>query len=574
MDRRRLNPRLTQMALTLVSLPPSLAFARNPLLVKLQSHDGSGALYGATGVKSVTTAASSARFTNAQTFTVAFEEPNGNTTSIVFSAVTSPASETEIPSNLSSGYTNTTYWAKIASVIGAHPRIAPFFTATHSVVSSNSLITIQCREAVSGWEITGSNSAGFTVVNTNTLGADNTPANYRVRAEVFFESHYKSGDFRKVAELESSLDATGLHYFDISGIIEREARHAQAKPPVPTWGTNTPALADNLRRYYVRYTEIYGSPEAYQSWAYSSTLRCVNGGLDQRLHAQGDWLAARDATNCILTWMPDGRRLADDTPEFLAWFNWDSATVTVVLEMKWRHRNSGDWSSPTYFFDASPVAVAPGETLLLPITPDLLGLSAETEAYKFSVRVVDAESGWNEGSGVYLSPARTYFLDRDYHREKRTIQYLNGFGCPETVRCIGERSKRLTIVRELAESILPPAYSVNDSDRRQHQAEGENEITYRTGFLDKIEADVLQELLLENEVYDVSAVGYLPLQITANAFDVTDTFRALHSYAFTAVPRLKMRNYSFQSEIPPLSGSWEAPDGSAWLDNNSQPWEI
>jgi len=562
------------MALNYVSSPPLRAFARNPLVFKLKSVDGGGLPYGAQGVRSVTTAAQTARFTNGQTLSVSYTEPNGGITNLVFTATTTPTLITDIPSSSSVGYTNTSYWNKVREVVAQHFRVSPFFTVTAVIAAGNVTLTIQAVEAASGWSITGANSAGFTVVNTNTVTADTTPDNYRVHFEVFFESAHKSGTFERVAALESVPDAAGFHYFDVSGVLSRECENALSKPSVPNAGTDEPVLADNLRRYYVRWAESSGTPVTYGVWSYWEMQEVLNGGISQLLFTEGDWLAARDATNCILSWMPDGKRVDDDTPEFLAWYNWQETAATVVLELQWRHADTGVWVRTFELDVADKAVVQPGETLLIPIKPTLFGLDAQPNAYKFSVRVVDATSDWEGSNPTYLSPARTYYLDRDHYAGKRNLQYLNGFGVPETLRCLGEFAQKLNVQRETAESVLMPGYAAHDTERRHYATDFEVEFSYRTGFITRAEADVLQEMLAGREVFDVHDEGYVPLLVTSSQFEVTDTFRTLHAYTFNALPRLKMRNYAYTPPTTAGPDYWQAPDGSYWLDHNSQPWEI
>ena len=87
------------------------------------------------------------------------------------------------------------------------------------------------------------------------------------------------------------------------------------------------------------------------------------------------------------------------------------------------------------------------------------------------------------------------------------------------------------------------------------------------------EADTLQEMLIAGEVYDVSAEGYIPLQITTNEFQVYETRGTLRAYQFTAAPRLDFKNYSKKQLSAAASDAWQEPDDSYWFSAILTPWE-
>lgn len=559
------------MSLLLIDAPDTIAFAKNPIVFQIRAdQDGAGTLYDATGVHSTLTGAFTGRFLTNETVTLTYEEPDGTSEAVIFTAKAVYDDANEIPDNSYAG-SDTAYWVLVRDTIAKHPRIAPFFMVSSAIAGSDYVITIRARSTDSGWALALTTSSGF-AVSDNAGTASALPANYKVLFEVFVERTYQQGDFTLSAQLQGTPAAgTGYVYFDISSIMAAECRAARSEPLVPEWNTVTPALADTLRRYYVRFTEESGEPPVAEEWQYSSNVVAVmDAGVSQSVFAEGSFLSALDDTDALLTWMPDGRKLGLSQPEFLAWYNHSGGTKSVYIEMQWYDIDTGVASASQVFFDGTPLSVRDGEVALLPVNPTLLGLDVEPDAYKFRVRVVYDLFGNEEE----LSQWRTYYIDRDYYESERYIQYLNGFGVPECWRCTGQWTKKLKVDRQTAVKPLAPGYNTFASDRYQFARLWDNELIYRTGFLTAGEAEVLQEMLIAGELYDVSSEGYIPLQITTGDFTVVETRENLRAYQFSAQPRLDMKNYSKKKLSSLLAGAWQEPGGAAWFDAFLVAWGL
>lgn len=544
------------MSLTLISQPAAVAFARNPCVFKLQTD-----YEAAKGVRSTLAAALTDRFATDDTLTILYTEPDGTTETVVFTAKAVYDDEHELP-DASYGGTNTAYWNLIVSTIAAHSRIAPFFTVQ---LTGSVEITIQARSTATGWDIATTTDTAFTATDF-AVTASTIPANYRVLFEVFFEATYRGGDYAVAAQLQGFPDASGYIYFDISSILAAHCRSNRTEPLVPVWDTTAPELADNQRRYYVRYTEESGEPPEAEEWVYSSAIQtAIDGGVSQSVFADGDFLAALDVDDALLTWMPDGRKLSLLQPEMLAWYNYTGSTKGVSIQMQWYDIDDNALSTAVFFYNFSALSVRSQEIALLPVSPVLMGLDSEANAYKYRVRVTNGL--------VDLSQWRTYYIDREYYESERYLQYLNSFGVPECWRCTGDWTKKIKINRLTATKPLLPGYNSFATDRYQYGRLWDNELVYRTGFLTRGEAEVLQEMLLAGEIYDVSSEGYIPLQMTTESFQVVDTREDLRAYQFSAQPRLDMKNYSKKKLTEILAGAWLDQFGEPWFDAFLVAWE-
>ncbi len=549
-------------------ITPSLgavAFAKNPVIFKLRSTDTGFVPYSAQGAQSKVTAGAGERFAAAETLTVTYTEPDGTSETVVFTASPTYTAEDEIPDDTFAG-SITSYWETVRAKTQAHHRIAPYFTVTRVGPLGGNSLTFQSINSDPDWTITLANTAGFAIVDTAAT-ADTTPANYSVLFEVFFERTYKGGDYVLVAQLKNTPDTDGYMWFDISSILESECQASLASPAVPEWSDADTMAGNNLRRYYIRFTEEYGTPVVPQEWEYDDVRVCMNGGVSQTVFAGGDYLSGLDAAASLLTWMPDGRKIGMTQPEWLAFYNFDTVERTVYVQMKWYTITNNDASTPASLL--TPILLQPKEVALLPVNPTIMGLAAEDNAYKYSVQVVYDDTG----SNVPVSQWRTYYIDRDYYHSERYVQYLNGFGVPDCWRCTGVWGKKLGVDRVIAERPLLPGYNEYATEVFPFRQTWDHDLIYNTGFVKREEADTLQEMLIAGEVYDVGPYGYIPLRLTSNSFAVTDTDEDLHAYKFTAVPRLSARNYSRQAITSPTAGAWQDPGGEAWFDEVMLPWE-
>lgn len=558
------------MAVALIAQPGDIVFARNPVVIQLRaSTTVGGPTYAAKGVGAYFQAALSARIATGATVTVAYTEADGTAETVVLTAAADYTPDAAIPDNSFSG-TNAEYWSAVAVEIAAHPRIGPFFSVSPVVSGANIQITLREKSTLSGWAITLTNSSGHAVTPLAAMD-DSTPANYRVLFEVFFEKTYRGGDYISAALLEGQPDGeTGYLYFDISPILESQCRAYRSEPLVPTWSTITPVIADNLRRWYVRYTEQAGNPAITQEWQYTDVKLAMDGGISQSAWAENpDYLESLGTATSVLTWLPDGRPVVQDAPEFLAWFNTGATDETVSLIRALISDQDGLGFINESWYNSSPITARPYETVLFPLRPLLASAYfVATEAYKSEIKVL------RDGTLVELSPTLIYYHDKTYYESRRHIQYLNGFGVHDTWTCRGQYAKRLRVQRSSAQRPLSPGFDTYATDTFQYASESEPQYTYRTGYLSKALAETLQEMLMVGEIYDVSEDGYVPLLLTTNDFQITDTRESLHAYEFTAVPRLRLRNYSKRAVVAPDLNAWQEPGGEYWFDTAIQPWEL
>ena len=546
--------------------PDYLAMSRNPVAYRIQAKTDSGVAFGATGV--VATITVSEGFEVGNEIIVRFTEPSSNPVIVAFSVSNNPSSNPSVlPSYSGFQVDLPSYMNHIAALLSKHIVLSPFFTFSAVSVSSN-LVELRaiCRSIQDGWSVSFSDSVIEDVFIPPSFGnlpavADARPASHKILYEVFFEEIYSAGVFRLIASLETYADASGFVAFDIQDILDSAFRNALSAQPIPTFSSVTPQQSQNLRRYYVRIAERYGSPATTHPWQYLGAISTPNvlrlGGVAQNLWQDNPhWLDSTSVADSIMSWYPRAKVVGLDQPEWLA-YQAKEEGETVSLQII---STNEDGVTTTYdMFNTTPHnPLRRGETMLFPIGATKIGLTNIEDVIRYQVRVQEYGN-----SGNFKSLFFTYYIDRQYYESSRYIVYLNGFGVPQTLRCTGVFSPSVNFDRTHSKRPLSPFGDVAQSGEVAMRSRTDETFTYRSGYLRPDEIQALQELLVSDYVYEVFEEGFIPLKIIDKQFKLPETGQFMSVIEFSAMPRIDYRNYSNAQRFTltnPSSFDWKNDD--------------
>lgn len=571
--------------LTLISQPDALTFSRNPVLFRLQATDDDGIPYGPVGASAQVTMNAGGLQVD-DTLRVIWVDELGATKFIIFTGKATPTLDTHVQAQ-PSGLTDAEYFELIAAQMAANPLLSPFITTAYTSPSSGlHRITFTAINTAEAFEVTlnisGIDSGSSPTTTATAAVADNTPENYTLLFDVFFEDAYDSSSFELVANLSSKPDATGYMSFDLSGLLDKHCQRSMAMPPLPAFDNAEPVLADVIRRYYVRYRQdyegIFDNPlDTSGAWEYLEISKLLMGGIDQALWPTVDFFGDLSITNSLLTWQPDGATVGPTQPKYIAWYNYTDANKQVAIEHV--RTREADVLTASFAHDTvvDPVTVPPGGVALIPVGFAELGFTG-TDILKYSVRVLDGESDFEGGSPEYLSQSRSFYVDYLHHESERYIVYLNSFSCPETLRCTGIHDKDLSVESEEAQRTLPIGYDRHAAELFAYDFDWSNPLTYRSGYLSKAELDALQELLIYRRAWELDTDGWTPLLLRGKSFPITQTLQYLHSLAFQAVRALVPKNYTPANALAGATEAapslWELEDGTGFfeLEDATDKW--
>jgi len=570
----------------LLQEPVAHSFTRNPIIYRWRAVDNGGLPYRAYGVQSEIRITDNDALTgdyilkDGDVITLTWTEPDGTSKNYSFTALDAYDGGSNKLPTANSGIifaSATDYWNTVRDIMAANSQVSPLFLFRTSNEGSYQSYVAEAREVSDEWIVSFSLAVAtmpYTVVDTIATTPSSLPENYRIVWELFFEPSYRASGFVRISQGEAFVNKDSEASLDLSEMLRAAAEDNLGDPSVPAYATTAPILADNTRRYYLRYREAYDD-QVSPSWTVSTLKLALHGGISQALYAQdNDWLGGRDADTSFLTWKPDHKTVATTQKEYLAWYNYTGGTTSVVLEYIGTNVD-GTTTASSYLYASQEVSARANETILFPVGPTELGQAGDTNIAYYTVRVVDRASDYAGGSPTYLSPPRSYQVDRKQYESVRYLQYLNGFGCPETVRCLGYFTNDLEVEREESARTLSPGYSSTAKQVRQHNENWTNFFTYRTSYLPRLEVDSLQELFISGKAYEIFADGYIPLQLVGSTMPVTETRQLLHSVTLSTKPALLARNYSnVLLAQPEANDLWLVHDNTGyWLTIFGQRWE-
>jgi hypothetical protein len=547
--------------ITIQKQPYEVMFSRNPVVWKFIGTDSEGNPYVTYNVRAELRGLFVPIVAN-DTIEVQWTDAGGVVQSVIFTAKDNPIIESQIPTN-ASGYNNYgDLYQGIADKMNNHPIAGTFlkFSQTFNITSQS-----LWAEAIDDdpdyqieFIINMTNGGSFTITNS-IAPTSNFPTNYKMLLEVFFDA---GSGYLKASEHEAYANNSGEFAFDISDILDAELESMFPEMPLPAFADNEPIDYDIVRPYFIRYREDYEDIES-PLWTSSSEKKCLYGGISKSMFAQGNFFDNLQEYFSLLTWYPAGKNISTNQPEWIAFYNFKSGAVGLMLEVKWYDENGNE--DIVFKFGGLTETVASKNVMLVPVGYNQIELDEPT-AVRYTVRLISrGEYEENGGNIEYLSQPREFYIDRDYYKEKRYVMYLNGFNCPETLRCVGNFTTELSVDRQKRGHILSPEYTASSSEVSQYDQDFSNEFTYRSGYLSKAEVTALQELLIYGKAWEVSSDQVFGLDITTNKFPVTETRKFLNSIEFNCTTKLSEGSYS--GEIITEAFYIVDDEGSAIIDD-------
>lgn len=549
------------------SQPDEVALSGNPVIWKVRALDTEGMPFMWKGARAELKTTGYIDVAEGDFFILSWNEPTVSSQSIIFLSILSPSAINHIPSDSGEYPTVLAYWEAIAEIMQAHPEIAPFFDV-YAVDNGDGIsLWIQAREYESGWSVSY-NIDDMTPPDYTAVAYDipetNAPDNYNVNVDVIIESTYNSGNYERYATLYGIPGSDSEVAFDISEVLHKALTSFLADPPLPPWGATEPILLDTLRNYYLRVYES-ADEELYDNVSVLDTKLILLGGIAQNLFSAYDFFANLDEDNSLLTWYPDKKKVGVEQPEYLPFVNYSESDLIFYVEVT-RYFEDGTSSVVNKYTDY-PITLAPWQVSAIPVGFTQLGLNPAGGIQKYTVQVRFRDFDIDPlPEGVNYSPIRTYYVDYNYYKEQRYLMYLNSFSAPQVLRCIGDLVEDVGISRQESRHILPPAYNPAFAEIRQYDADWSEVFTYHTGWVTRLEARALQEMLIYNYLYEVSPYGYIPLYLVSESFPITATRDTLHSITLKTKPALLSKFYS--NILIPLTAEQEG-----WLTDLEEYWQ-
>lgn len=396
------------------------------------------------------------------------------------------------------------------------------------------------------------------------------PVNYRFVYRLLMEKNYMANDFELVSEHSTEPSSNGQVLFDVSELMEDAILNQFPEPPVPEFNGDFAYINTGFRRYKIEWAERLGQPPETQPFEESTIFVAYLGGISDELFSKGDFFEAVDGSNSFLSWWPNRKRLGKNQPEYLSWFNYTGAPQSVNLAIE--VFRDGQKVIEEIVTRHNVAIVDEDFMVVFPIGPEQINLNnLGYDVSMFTVQVLN-------GLGAPLSPKRTYIVDNLFRDPEYFLMYFNGFFQPQVIRCLGQRRQDLSVNREFTSRIRQCQPNILLGNVFQSSADFDQEYLYRTGYLNKEEMEALQELLIYNYVFEITAEGYRPLLVTNSRFSAGNDLDILRSEEIQTVGALKKKAYSedISGRIPSevcTAQNWLTDDENCWTTLLNTFWQ-
>ncbi len=319
---------------------------------------------------------------------------------------------------------------------------------------------------------------------------------YDMRALVYFENEYLSGEFEMVANLQCVIDNNSIAVLDLSETLNAEIENGWNEYPVP-YTQPTLYKSTNLKRYYVKFVESWiGEVETFNT---VSDVQFVHwGGVSTDDSMMGDAVSLITNGNNFLTWWPSGKRIGKSQDDWLGWMNlYKDTTFEIVVTI----------TADGYVYEDvwNTVVLKKFETVVFNSGfdgNDLQAFVPGLTVQKWSWRIKPVGES-------PISEEFTYYFDTACLR--KVLLYFNSFGVPETFHTSGEWQETMNVSTSIASrsavfglSALFPQTFVFDSKHT-------NSMKAVTGMLEKLEAQRLQSMINSMIAYVLDDNRWVPV---------------------------------------------------------------
>lgn len=511
--------------LNFITEPSTITFSENPVVYRIQAAGLNGQPFRAKGARSImeTTALG---FEIGGFLTLNIQEADGTPIVVKMTAKADPTGEFEFLYN--------DEFFNIAQQFANHRLIAPSVKVTFSESNGVKTFTAEAREIEPNWIVLWTVEGISTEITNFDFSVMNAPTGYRVGYEVFFEKEYLSAKWESVFEgFCHARDNGDDVYINISDVLSRECKASLRENPFSLYSRTQPVLADNLRRYYVRFKE--SAANIAPVWTLKPVQTVLIGGLPNHEWLTGGGLDSFNASRSILSYQPT-RYIQRNGIEWLSWYNYTFQEKTVKLEIV-TILNSGQ----TETFTKSQILVPVFRTATFAVTATALQLSEFVRAY--NIRVIDATTE------SPLSAWKLYVCEDDFPQTTRLLGYLNAFGVPETAICAGDLTRKVAIVDRRAQGVRGSSSAGQITRTERNIIDYSIQYTYRSGYINTLQKEAYTELRLSSVLFDVTTPNYLALVLKAEQTSdtISDTGERIYSAEWFCDLRIAPQNFGLDS---------------------------
>jgi hypothetical protein len=499
--------------ISVVQQPPLVSLSDNPVVFNLATNN----LYVNTGVVAICDITITTSHTHGQSFTLSYLEHD-----LTFTCSSSPnTSGLQYPTK-PAGQSLYEWVEILASYLSQNYILSSDFLIT----AASNVVRFTAKEKGVDYELSISGAPTGTTISTFQTGVDVDPRpNFKLLVQLFKSN---ATDQLLGEELQDPNDDLQC-WFDEAEYLRSELMSDFTFPEGASKLIDHP---ESVVKYYIRHAEMYGSPPVVKALVTEDSLYAICGGIDwvrlSRYNLQStSWYDRFCYNHMFLSWQPLTKVVDVDQVEKLYFLNKSETAITLKLKAKlyWGAVTLG-WQE-VGSLDCNGVGIVEclvGHDNLSDPDPDSLT--------KYEIRVEDS-------AGLVLSETRTFTIDHNVYPYKKYLIFQNSLGGWDTVRFLGKTSIEGEYARLISSTINDYSFTNQEGSIVQGRPLESLKMILNTGWISQNNKDYLRELLVSQQVYEISGSMILPVVVTSSNVFMSKDDETLYNmeievlYAFT-----------------------------------------
>lgn len=339
--------------------------------------------------------------------------------------------------------------------------------------------------------------------------------NFRLLLQLFFKMK-AAADYHHI-QLER-VPVGNISVFDLSQVLSTLNQLILPSPDV-----NTPQnVSDQRIDYYIKVAEAYGDSLQVQKQTSKQVLYALHGGLSQR-----DFTAINFNDDILPNFLTYRKRqkVGLQQPVFLTYFN-NAVDTAFNLKVEILAGGTSIHTATLFAFNCNQY-----DQKLLPCSYALA-----TDGVDLGGNLVHEYRLWVErqSDDVGVSDVVSFEPDLQKPVDEIILAYQNGLCALETYRFTGTNSLFSSNKHEQSSRVSAHDTAYQDRGEVVFDKSSQHSFQLHSGFLDKDESYLFQDLLQSKKVYLIKALKYLPVTIQAEKHQVKQTSSGrLNSYQIT-----------------------------------------
>jgi len=348
--------------------------------------------------------------------------------------------------------------------------------------------------------------------------------NLKILAELHVMRVDGSGyDLFNQAALEP--DDSGNVFWDVSAPLTSALLadgHDRPNLPLPVFEVS----GKTIRRYFVRYAEMYGRPQRVRAFSDTAVKWAAYGGFSKGMLAERTfpgWFVTGD----LLKWMDQSgnyRVVKPDQPHYLYTANFlGSELEEVFVKVKVYFSDSTDVTYTAHTFDSVPVF----RRVIVPAGMKQLGVHLQD-----AEKVVARYDVWLQQGGDEITEVMRFTINYRYEPYTRFFVYENSFGAYEGVYVYGRKSEGYEIVQKSAVLTQVDDFRLQDGEQLDYDVRLTDSEKVNTGYMTRRQVRGFRDFFLSTDKYAYKNGHYYPITLTTKTIEEFQDGNNLFALAF------------------------------------------